>query len=183
LRIGLKRLRSAEKDEDSLPAAQNEKPALAPFVNMPSAELSTESLGDRWIGYVDSIERTVITGWCCDKDHLDRHVVVEALASNGKSKRTLAAIFREDVKEAGFGDGKYGFELDVASLGLKEETIIVRFAESKVVITNAPFSLDPQRSVLDGRLPSSFTNAMQLLALEVRAKHDELRGSTELTRS
>lgn len=132
---------------------------------------------DRWVGYIDHVERTLITGWGFDRENPDRPAAVEALASNGKSKRTIAAVFRQDVVDAGYGHGKMGFELDVASLGLKDETLVVRFAESKVAISKAPFSLDPQRSLLEGKLPSSYTAAMQMLALEARVKHAELEES------
>ena len=133
--------------------------------------------GDRWVGYIDHVERSLITGWGFDRENPDRPVAVEAVASNGKSKRTIAALFRQDVADAGYGHGKVGFELDVTSLGLKYETLVVRFAESKVAISTAPFFLDPQRSLLEGTLPSAYTAAMQMLALEARARHAELEES------
>lgn len=140
-------------------------------VPSPSGEPS-----ERWVGYIDHIERSVITGWCFDREHPEHPVVVEVVASNGKIKRTVAGVFRQDVKDAGYGHGNFGFELDVASLGLKNESLIVRFAESRVAISKMPFSLDPQRALLEGTLPSSYRGAMQMLALEAQARHAELEG-------
>ena len=128
----------------------------------------------RWVGYIDHIERTVISGWCYDTDHPGRSVAVEAITASGKRAMTFAAIFRQDVKDAGHGTGAYGFEIDVAGLALKDETLIIRFAESKAPISKRPFSLDPQRSLLDGRLPPGFTAAMRMLAMDVRAQHSDL---------
>lgn len=141
----------------------------------PGPAASAEA-GDRWVGYIDHVERSVITGWCFDRDNPERPAVVEVIASNGKSKRAVAAVFRQDVKDAGYGHGNFGFELDLGSLGLKNETLVVRFAESQVAISKLPFSLDPQRALLEGTLPSSYRGAMRMLALEAQARHAELVG-------
>ena len=136
----------------------------------PSADLG----GKQRIGYVDRIDRAVISGWACDTRDLSRAVAIEAVASNGRRTVTIADTFRADVKDAGYGDGNHGFELDLESLNLKTETVIVRFLDNKQPITNEPISLDPRAALLTNELPARFVTAMQKAAADVTQRHDEM---------
>ena len=136
----------------------------------------------RWVGYIDRVGRDAIEGWAYDTYSLESSVVVEALANNGKRSLAVANLYRKDVEEAGFGTGRYGFVLSIGALDLKDETVIVRFLDSKHLITRVPIEFDSQRALLTNDMPSAYGDEMILLAGRVRQAYeaqavpDEFRG-------
>lgn len=123
---------------------------------------------DRWVGFIDRVTLTAIEGWACDTHNPGTHVTVEAVISNGKKVVAVAHSYRKDVEEAGYGDGACGFFLDLSKLTLKDESAIVRFAESKHPISDEPIDFDAARAVLTTNMPKSFFAVMELCAAETR---------------
>ena len=136
----------------------------------PLSEVST------LVGFVERVDQTVIRGWVYDKRDANTPVAVEAVASNGKRVVALANGFRADVRDAGHGDGRCGFDLDVGSLGLTTETIIVRSVGGRHLITSEPITLnlDPRGAVLMAKLPARFTTSMRIAAEAVERAHMEI---------
>ncbi len=65
-----------------------------------------------FIGCVDTVSDTCISGWAADNSDLAREVAVD-IAVNGRVVATVCcASFREDLAAAGIGDGWKGFEYD-----------------------------------------------------------------------
>jgi hypothetical protein len=76
-------------------------------------------------GYIEKIEKNVISGWACDLNHLNTSVVLEVRSSSGKTILALADIYRRDVHDAQFGNGRHGFSIDLEKLNLEDETILI----------------------------------------------------------
>ncbi len=123
---------------------------------------------DRWFGYVDRVDRTSVVGWAYDRLNPACSVVVEAVTSSGETCMTIANRQRDDVKNAGHGTGLYGFTLDLSKLALKDDTVIVRFAESCHPISKTPIEFNAQRAVLSNTMPSSYGDVMLLMAMTLR---------------
>ena len=122
----------------------------------------------RWIGFIDRVAPDAVHGWAYDKQNPDASVTVEAVTDTGKRSLALANLVRDDVANAGHGTGRYGFVLDLARLALKDETIIVRFADSKYPISHEPIDFDAQRALLSQEMPLAFFESMFLLAARIR---------------
>ncbi|MGE3433336.1 MAG: glycosyltransferase [Ramlibacter sp.] len=93
---------------------------------------STPSPVSAYEGHVDVWGPSVISGWVCDRSNLLRRLNVELLVSGTPVSRVSAKEFREDVLEAGRGDGFYGFELPIPenALGLALTELQLRIADS-----------------------------------------------------
>ena len=116
-------------------------------------EGSSAEPSERYRGHIDRIQGSVIEGWCCDTSRPDETVVVEAVVSNGKRIIAIASVFRQDVRDAGFGNGNHGFRIDLSGLALKDETVVVRFLHGKSAITKTPITLDAQQALLSEPMP------------------------------
>lgn len=149
--------------------------ATPPHNDAEAIELADQS--SRLIAFIDIISLDAIHGWAYDSHHPETSVAIEAVASNGKRLVTIANLEREDVRDAGHGTGKYGFVLDIGSLGLKDESVMVRFADSKHPITPEPVALNAERAVLTTKMPAAYENAMVLVAAQVQMAA-ELKGVT-----
>ena len=147
-------------------------------INVEQSEPVSAAAAGRWISHIDRVQRDCIAGWAFDRHNPTGAVTVEAVAGSGKSSVTVANLPRDDVKEAGHGTGLYGFVLDLTRLALKDETVIVRFAESRHPISNAPIEFDAQYAVLSTDMPPTYGDTMQLMAAMVRRAHGE-RGIAE----
>jgi glycosyltransferase involved in cell wall biosynthesis len=65
------------------------------------------------VGALDSVSRTSISGWARDPDHPTRPVAVQILDNGVLVGRVLANRFRQDLKNAGYGEGMHGYKLDI----------------------------------------------------------------------
>jgi hypothetical protein len=66
----------------------------------------------RLIGCVDNLTGTRISGWAADDANYERQVCVDVLVNSERVARVGCADFREDLRNAGVGDGRKGFEVD-----------------------------------------------------------------------
>ncbi len=62
-------------------------------------------------GYVDGVFDGQVIGWCCRVDEPERRLAVEAFVDGISIGDATAELARENVARAGFGDGRYGFEI------------------------------------------------------------------------
>ena len=145
---------------DSLPQAAE----TAPFEPPESSEVK-----ERWIGFIDRIDRANIQGWCADRDNPSASIAVEAVGSKGGHAVTIASLFRRDVMEAGYGNGQNGFELNVSKFN-DEETVTIRFVDGGHHITQLPIALDPIGALLSNALPASFLEAAQELGRQIQTR-------------
>ena len=171
------RVKQVAKDDAG--AARNEADDAPVDVAPPRTIADTlmsdaSSPDDRWLGFIDRVTSSCIEGWALDRANPAARSAVEVVTSNGKRVVCVAHLFRQDVADAGHGDGFCGFFIDMSKLALNNETAIVRFVEGKQLISEAPIAFDPEQSVLTTEMPSAFTGAMLLLATEVRQAADDL---------
>lgn len=127
-------------------------------------------LQERWIGFIDRIERRTIEGWCADRKNPDAGVAVEAVGSKGSHAVAIASLFRRDVMESGFGSGNHGFEIDVVDFE-DDENVTIRFVENGREITQSPIALDPFSALLARSLPDAFVDAVQTLVRRIEVRH------------
>ena len=66
----------------------------------------------RLIGCVDTLNDAGISGWAADESDLDRQVFVDILVDSALVATVRASVFREDLRQAGVGDGCKGFRFD-----------------------------------------------------------------------
>ncbi len=87
------------------------------------------------IGCVDTLMDTCISGWAADPSDLDDQVFVDILINSVPVATLRAAIFREDLRQAGIGDGCKGFHFDPRPyLRAGRNDVEVRYAGADVQI-------------------------------------------------
>jgi hypothetical protein len=64
------------------------------------------------IGCVDTFSDTGISGWAADQSDLESQVFVDILINSQLVATVRGAIFREDLRQAGIGDGRKGFQFN-----------------------------------------------------------------------
>jgi SGNH hydrolase-like domain, acetyltransferase AlgX len=62
-------------------------------------------------GYVDGVFNGQVIGWCCHADDPATRLTVEAFVDGIAIGAATAELPRDSVARAGFGDGRYGFEI------------------------------------------------------------------------
>jgi hypothetical protein len=88
-----------------------------------------------WIGCVDTLIETGISGWAADPFDLERAVSVEIWINSDRAAALTAATFREDLRRAGIGDGGKGFQFDPSPyLRPGRNDVEVRYAGADAVI-------------------------------------------------
>jgi hypothetical protein len=87
------------------------------------------------IGCVDNLTDTHISGWAADDANYERHVCVDIVVNSARVATLRGADFREDLRNAGVGDGCKGFEVDPgAYLKPGRNQLEVRFAGADILL-------------------------------------------------
>jgi len=87
-----------------------------------------------WIGCVDTLSDTCISGWAADDAGRHKPVQVEVIVNSLLVATVPCEIFREDLLLAGIGDGRKAFRFDPsAHLKPGRNNLEVRYAGSDVV--------------------------------------------------
>ena len=60
-------------------------------------------------GYIDRCTPGSVAGWAWDSERPDRRIVVEVFLDGARLGQTAAEHFRQDLVDAGIGDGAHGF--------------------------------------------------------------------------
>lgn len=92
------------------------------------------------LGALDTIGCEFISGWVWDQAHPDSSVTIEILDGETLLSTHKADLFRQDLVDAGFGNGKYGFRIPTPAIikdGLPH-TIRVRVAGSSYELIRSP---------------------------------------------
>jgi hypothetical protein len=63
--------------------------------------------------YLDSVTRQRITGWAWDRTRPDQPVMLQVIDNGRLIARVIANRYRADLEQAGIGNGRYGFDLDI----------------------------------------------------------------------
>jgi hypothetical protein len=82
-------------------------------------------------GYLDLCTNTRIAGWAWDSLHPERHVTVEIIIDERPLAQIIAREYRKDLKNAGIGDGTYGYcYTPSVSIDPKSQRISVMITEA-----------------------------------------------------
>ncbi|HUB12798.1 MAG TPA: hypothetical protein VMB34_12650 [Acetobacteraceae bacterium] len=91
----------------------------------------------RYEGRIEGIAGGRLYGWCRLTGCSDP-IALELLVDDRPAMRFVADALRQDLREAGFGDGRHGFFLDLAGVGLRADAVIrIRVAEHGVELDNS----------------------------------------------
>ncbi|MFC5409615.1 CotH kinase family protein [Larkinella bovis] len=118
-------------------------------------------------GYLDKVECGTIRGWVWDRDKGNTAITVEFYTENPTRVwgSTLANIFRQDLKDAGKGNGAHAYSFTVPT-ELKDNTerpIFGRVAGSTFVLKGSPKTLKCPPAT--GRLSAESTDDLQVTLL------------------
>jgi hypothetical protein len=82
----------------------------------------------------------VVSGWAWDKNHPETALTVEVIENNVVQATFLANIYKESVKNAGFGTGIYGFTIPTPGFlkDNKPHQLSVRVKGSTFILNNSP---------------------------------------------
>lgn len=93
-------------------------------------------------GVIDGLRDGRLYGWC-RLTGIAEPVALELIADGVVVHAFAADVFRQDLLDAGFGQGRHGFFLDVATLGLRPDAVIhVKVAGQMVELRNGGRRLD-----------------------------------------
>ena len=87
-------------------------------------------------GYVDSVSEGRVRGWAYDRARPRRRLALEVYAAGGRVGVVRAELFRQDLANAGIGDGRYGFDFELPDKSIHPETVSVKVGESDFWLFN-----------------------------------------------
>lgn len=104
-----------------------------------------EITGPRSIGYFDYVEDGYAYGWAYNKENLTDRPIVEVYSANFLVGRGVANEFRQDLLEAGLGDGKYSFRIPLSYEINNEHThnLTVYAGRNGYLLTGSPRTYGP----------------------------------------
>lgn len=85
-----------------------ETPAPAPA---PAPEEKPQKTVPNIVGFVDRVSITGAIGWAWMPTRPDKHLTVEAIVGDMVVAEAKCDLFRDDLKDAGIGDGLYAFKI------------------------------------------------------------------------
>jgi hypothetical protein len=92
------------------------------------------------IGYIDHADWHEISGWGFDPAFPDAAMWLEVVVDDGNAVPFLANLHRQDLADAGYGDGSFGFRLRFPSplAPLVPHSVMVRRRDDGAPLINAP---------------------------------------------
>lgn len=97
------------------------------------------------VGYLDYADRTEVVGWVYSPQKQHEPLKVELLNNESILARGVANIYRPDVKRAGFGSGRCGFNfiLPAPLPAMKRHSLSIRVIGRTESLPGSPVILDP----------------------------------------
>ena len=92
-------------------------------------------------GHIDVCGPEVVEGWICWRSRLLYSLRVELLIDGISRGVCVADLYRADVQQAGFGDGKCGFRFDIA-----RSAVVRDFATTRLRLLDTALVLLPDES-------------------------------------
>jgi len=92
-------------------------------------------------GFVGRLADGQLRGWVKVQKRDQVRVNVELELDGKVIQRTRADIYRPDVEQAGFGDGKYGFIFPIGEEFSRDSVVNVRVANSSILVKNSGLPL------------------------------------------
>ncbi|GAC1440380.1 MAG: hypothetical protein NVSMB58_37500 [Terriglobales bacterium] len=92
-------------------------------------------------GYLDTVSGSQISGWAYDSSNPARRLLIE-LSSDEHRTIVIANIDREDLRQVGKGDGKYGFVADLNTGSKYSGVVRAKVLHSGFELEGSPWSND-----------------------------------------
>jgi hypothetical protein len=89
----------------------------------PNAENYIQSARRRFIGAVDGVRNGMLFGWCAEVGSLEP-VDLEILVNGSPAQAIRAEQFRQDLLDAGIGNGIHGFSWDLTGEDLADDAVL-----------------------------------------------------------
>lgn len=132
------------------------KPRLAGEIrSVPGGDTALQS-------HIDFADWTGIRGWIWDPLQLQKRVALELLDGDTLLATVLASEYREDLEEAGIGDGRHGFSISFSEtlLPYARHVLHLRLVGSKVEMAPFPLVLTREEAGLDQTVRFILGNVM-----------------------
>ncbi len=101
----------------------------------------------RYEGLIEGLIDGRLNGWC-RLSQSSEPVRLELLTDNVPTASFVADVFRQDLLDAGFGEGNHGFSLDVGRLGVRHDAIVcIRIAGHAIELTHSGYPLEHYRNI------------------------------------
>lgn len=126
------------------------------------------------LGYLDHADWHEISGWGFNPATPDNALWLEVVVDDEPPSAFLANLFRPDLAEAGYGDGRFGFRLRFPTPldPMKAHSIVVRRRDDAALLINAPIRL--------ARAPRASEDARTAFEHAVAAEIAGVQGQDEL---
>lgn len=105
-------------------------------------------------GYLDGVVHRIIFGWAYDSQYPDRALDVEVKINGELAGRTVANVFRSDLRDSGIGNGYHAFQIPIPEEIESVECVEVYIAGSSHRL--AASSPEPIRADLNRPLPAAW---------------------------
>jgi GT2 family glycosyltransferase/glycosyltransferase involved in cell wall biosynthesis len=125
-----------------------------PAVPGPRAQLRTgprQAIAPTLQSNIDFADWTGIRGWIWDPQEPDKRIALDLLDGETRLATVLATEYREDLEEAGIGDGRHGFSVPFSEtlLPFARHVLHLRPVGSEVEIPSFPLALTREHAGLD----------------------------------
>ncbi len=108
---------------------------------IPNSPAYAESARRQYVGFVERIRDGFLQGWCMDAGQLASQQV-DLFIGGDKILTANAGQFRQDLLEAGFGNGNHGFLIDLRAHVLDPASILeVRIARREFILQGSGHAL------------------------------------------
>ncbi|WBK00083.1 glycosyltransferase family 4 protein [Methylocystis parvus] len=78
------------------------------------------------VGHLDEIRHGAVRGWAWSPDRPGQRLLVDVFVEGRFAGQCLANLYRPDLEDAGIGDGRYAFQLNLApEIEVSEQTVRV----------------------------------------------------------
>lgn len=119
------------------------QPSALPPSSIPLGTVTTLTSESMFEGYHERNTCDVIGGWVYDKTNPDAPVSVEVFAGESLLSRLVANVFRQDLRDAGKGNGNHSFSLPTPPR-IKDgqpHQIVIRIAGTSLGLRGTPMML------------------------------------------
>jgi len=143
-------------------------------------------------GHVEEIRGVRVRGWAWCPTRPGDRLTVEFFCGKRRIGEAVASLFRQDLRQAGVGDGSHGFEFELPRELLEggEHVIHVRFKHSGLELDQSPRLLRPSFSgaldELDGAVLTGWAwdpyhpSAVQQVEIEIDGQVEAVVSASEL---
>ncbi|QER41307.1 glycosyltransferase family 2 protein [Thermodesulfobacterium sp. TA1] len=97
---------------------------------------------EKLVGYIDHIRTFYIYGWIVDKENLDDNVEFVVSIDGKPVVKGVANLFRQDLLNAGIGNGRYGFKIGLPLIFFDDDDHLITISVKDKKIISKTFFLN-----------------------------------------